>query len=292
MASAPDGRFHGERALDGGEMRRALSVLALRRGSAAVRVPAGTVSVERFHALVLRQLGLADVAARFRSEARRAGLRPPRRFGYEVVARLVSLRFNHPARDDPLELFPWDPITRAEAAYSLARVDGFDDGDAAHLRSVAQAFVLPRYSPSQRRSLRLAASKIGMPYVWGGETDDRSAVYGPQAHGGYDCSGFVWRVFKLSGDPAGPRIGGRTAAQMAGEIPRAARVAVEDVRPADLLFFGPARFGSRATERSVTHVGIALSRDFMIHSSSQGVYISQVSESGRLRAFSWARRLL
>ena len=188
--------------------------------------------------------------------------------------------------------FPWAPITRAEAAYSLARGDRLRDGDATYVRSVAQRFALPRYSARQRRALRVALSKIGMPYVWGGETDGRSALYGSQTHGGYDCSGFVWRVFKLSGDPAGRLIGGRTAAQMAGEIARPERVALENVRPAELLFFGRAGFGSRATERSVTHVGIALSRDFMIHSSAQGVHVSPLRDGGRLGTFSWARRLL
>lgn len=290
MAKAADGRFHGERPLTAGAMQRALATIAMRRGLAAVAVPASRMTIERFHSLVVRQLGLSDVAAHFRSAARRAGLRPPGRFGTEVVVRLLSLRYNHPARDDRLELFPWDAISRAEAAYTLARVDRLHGGDEAHLRETAASFRLPRYSSRQRAGLRVAVAKIGMPYVWGGETDGRSARYGSQAHGGYDCSGFVWRVFKLSGDPAGRRIGGRTAAQMSGEIPRASRVAAEALRPADLVFFGPAGFGSRATERSITHVGIALSADFMIHSSSQGVYVSPLAE--RMRSFSWGRRVL
>lgn len=290
MAPAADGRFHGDRPLTAAGMQRALTGIALRRGVAAVVVPPGTLTVERFHALLVRQLGLADVAARFRSEAARAGVRPPRRFGNEVVARLLSLRYNHPARGDRRELYPWDQITRAEAAYTLARADRLDGGEEGNARGLAETFRLPRYSPRQRAALRVAVARIGMPYVWGGETDGRSTRYGPQAHGGYDCSGFVWRVFKLSGHPAGRRIGGRTAAQMAGEIPRAARVAGDAVRPADLVFFGRAGFRSRATEHSITHVGIALSPEFMIHSSSQGVYVSPLGE--RMRSLSWARRLL
>jgi cell wall-associated NlpC family hydrolase len=126
-------------------------------------------------------------------------------------------------------------------------------------------------------------SKIGMPYVWGGESDTTSSRFGPQAHGGYDCSGFVWRVFKLSGDPAGARIGGRTAAAMAREIPRKKRVSFKSIEPADLLFFYPPGIG---------HVGIAMSRDFMIHSSSQGVYVAPLFESWRRGDFAWARRVL
>ncbi len=90
-------------------------------------------------------------------------------------------------------------------------------------------------------------------------------------------------MFKLSGDPAGDRIGGRTAAAMAREIPRRSRVRFGAVEPAGLLFFGPP---------SISHVGIALSRDFMIHSSSQGVYVAPLFESWRRAEFAWARRVV
>ena len=121
-----------------------------------------------------------------------------------------------------------------------------------------------------------------MPYVWGGESDATSSQYGPQAHGGYDCSGFVWRVFKLSGDPAGASIGGRTAAQMALEIKKSDRLKFAAVQPADLLFFG----------KGITHVGIAMSQDFMIHSSGQGVAITPLFDDYRQSGFDWARRVL
>ena len=42
-----------------------------------------------------------------------------RRFGAEVVARLLGLRYNHPAANDGRELRPQDAATRAEAAYSV-----------------------------------------------------------------------------------------------------------------------------------------------------------------------------
>jgi cell wall-associated NlpC family hydrolase len=157
-------------------------------------------------------------------------------------------------------------------------------------RGQLTAFELPQYDAGTRAKLALAVSKIGMPYVWGGETDGVSTVFGYQAHGGYDCSGFVWRVFKLSGHPAGARIGGRTAAQMAGEIRKPQRLRLDEVRPGDLIFFGSASFRGRATERSVDHVGIALSPDWMIHSSSQGVYVSALAD--RSDRFTWARRVL
>ena len=48
---------------------------------------------------------------------------------------------------------------------------------------------------------------------------------------------------------------------MAGEIPRRARLHLDEIHPADLLFFGPGRFWQRASEARIVHVGIALGPD-------------------------------
>ena len=128
-----------------------------------------------------------------------------------------------------------------------------------------------------------------MPYIWGGETDGPSSG---QVHGGYDCSGFAWRVYKVSGLPAGHKILGRTAAQQAGEFPRSQRIHLADVRPGDLLFFGSAKFRAKATEANVIHEGIALSSDWAIHSSDQGVYVLPLTSGWLHDSFTWARRVL
>jgi cell wall-associated NlpC family hydrolase len=287
-----DGAFHGERPLAGGQLRQGMQELAGDLAVPPVPAPTGPVSVAGFDRLLVQQLGLGDVAAAVLAEARRAGLAPPARFGTEVVARQLGLRFNHPAPDDAAELYPWQPITRAEAAYSLARVLGFSGWEVEQARAVLARFRLPAYTATQRAALRVAVARIGMPYVWGGETDRPSSRLGRQARGGYDCSGLAWRVFKLSGLPAGRRIGGRTAAQQAGEIRRSQRVRLSAIQPGDLLFFGPGRFWQKATERRIVHEGIALSGDFMIHSSSQGVYVSPLFDDWRRAEFSWARRVL
>jgi cell wall-associated NlpC family hydrolase len=286
MAPLDDGRFHGERAVAGAQLPGALHALADRLAVARLPAPTGAVSVAGFDRLLVAQLGLADVAAAVQAQARRAGLSPPPRFGTEVVARLLGLRFNHPASDDRDELYPWDAITRAEAAYSLARVLDFDGWETQSVRDELARFVLPRYGPRTRRALRIAVQRIGMPYIWGGVLDRAG---GWQAHGGYDCSGFAWRVFKLSGLA---RIGGRTAAQQSAEIPRARRLTLAEVRPGDLLFFGPGRIWQKVTEKRIVHEGIALSGEWMIHSSGQGVFVSPLFDSWRAREFSWARRVL
>jgi cell wall-associated NlpC family hydrolase len=286
-----DDRFHGERPLTGAQLRQSRDALAARLNVAPVNLGSAgsTVSVAAFDRALVRQLGLADVAADVQAQARHRGLHPPARFGTEVVARQLGLRFNHPAGTDRLELYPWNAITRAEAAYSFARIAQFSGWEVSNARATLAQFVLPRYTAGQRRALRVAVSKIGMPYIWGGESDTAA---GGQVHGGYDCSGFAWRVYKLSGNPAGRKIGGRTAAQQAGEIRRSQRIRLSHVHPADLLFFGSARFWQKATEGNVIHEGIALSKDWAIHSSGEGVYVAPLTQGWLHDSFTWARRVI
>jgi cell wall-associated NlpC family hydrolase len=292
MPALQTGGFGGAQRLDGRELGDAFAALSLRLGALPVTVAAGHVSITRFDALLVEQLGMSDVAQSVQAEAARAGLRPGPRFGTEVVARQLGLRFNHDSAHDARELYPWEAITRAEAAWSLATTLQFDGSEQAYARDVLSHFVLPQYTGAQRTALRIAVSKVGMPYIWGGETDWAGSWFGWQAHGGYDCSGLVWRVFKLGRQPAGARIHGRTAAAMAAEIPRARRLRMDKTEPGDLLFFGRGRIWQRVTWSNITHVGIALGNGFMINSSSQGVTVAPLWEEWRVKGFSFARRVL
>ena len=280
--------FRGASRLTSAQFQASLAAVAARLGLQPVHTGGSTVTVVGFDRQLVLQLGLGDLASSVQAEARRAGLRPPSYFGTESVARELGLRYDHPARDDQLELYPTDAITRAEAAYSFARVLRFSSWTLDDARSVFATFKLPAYTTALRTALSLAVSKIGMPYVWGGTTDNRADGL---AHGGYDCSGFVWRVFKLSGNPAGRQIGGRTAAQMAGEIPKSKRIPFASIQAGDILFFGSAGFRGRATEASIVHAGIALSPTWLINSSDQGVYIEPLTDWHE-RWFAWARRVL
>jgi cell wall-associated NlpC family hydrolase len=292
LPSLPSGGFGGAQRLSGDELNAAFASLSVRLGTPAAHVWGDHVSVTRFDALLVEQLGMTDVAQAVQAEAQRAGLRPGARFGSEVVARELGLRFNHDSAHDAQELYPWEAITRAEAAWSLATVLHFDGSQQAYAREVLSRFQLPDYTPAQRAALRIAISKVGMPYIWGGETDWAGSWFGWQAHGGYDCSGLVWRVFKLGRLPAGARIHGRTAAAMAAEIPRSQRLHMDETRPGDLLFFGRARIWSRVTWSNVSHVGIAMGNGWMINSSSQGVTVAPLWEDWRVQGFSFARRVL
>src|SRR5690242_17061697 len=134
MGEAPAGGFAGDKRISGTDTASALAAVAAKLGVAPVNAPSSTPSVATFDRLLVDQLGLADLAAAVQDEASRAGLAPPSRFGTEVVARQLGLRFNHPAADDRLELYPGDPITRAEAAYSFARVISFSDWEVSYAR--------------------------------------------------------------------------------------------------------------------------------------------------------------
>lgn len=248
-----------------------------------------TISLVGFDALLVDQLGLGDIAEHVQQVEAAAGLAPPSYFGTEVVARYLGFRYNHPTHEDSLELYPRDPITRAEAAHSFAVALGLDEWALTGAREVLSTFSLPQYSTAQRAILRIAVSKIGMPYIWGGTTDNTADGL---EHGGYDCSGFAWRVYKLSGSSWGKQIHGRTAAEQAGEMPKSKRIHLEGVEGADLLFFGSAHFNSTATETNVIHEGIALSPQWAIHSSEQGVYVLPLSSGWLAESFTWARRVL
>jgi cell wall-associated NlpC family hydrolase len=302
MSEASPGNFAGAANLSGAAAAQALTAVAARQQDEAAQgeapsapalpatvASAATIGLTRFDALLVGELGLAATAAHVEHVAAAAGLRPPSYFGTEVVARYLGLRYNHPAGEDALELYPSDAITRAEAAHSLAVVLEQGSWAIEGARQALEAFALPSYSSAQLSVLRIAVSKIGMPYVWGGTTDGTEDGL---EHGGYDCSGFAWRVYKVSGLSWGTKILGRTAAEQAGEISRGARIPLHAVQPADLLFFGSAHFNSKATEANVIHEGIALSSEWAIHSSAQGVYVLPLTSGWLAQQFAWARRVL
>jgi peptidoglycan DL-endopeptidase CwlO len=97
-------------------------------------------------------------------------------------------------------------------------------------------------APEVNAAIRAAESKIGMPYVWGGESD---------AEGGYDCSGLVQYAF------------GRAGIRM----PRTAdiqaftgwRLPFKDAQPGDLL-----TWKNDPTFNGVSHIAIYLGGNKMV----------------------------
>ena len=256
--------------------------------------PGTTVTMSALDAKLVATLGLSDTAKLFAQDAKMAGLTPPSRFGNEVVARLLGLRTNHPASLDKLELSPNEPASHAEAAYSAARILKLGpEWDPAASEALAQTFVLPAYTTWQKQILNTAVRFIGYPYVWGGESETTTSPYGPQAHGGFDCSGFVWRVYKLQTYAQAGKLAdvlkGRTTYAMSGEVPKAKRIALAKLQPADVIFFGAA--GPKSKPAQVNHMGIYLGNGWFIHSSDYGVAVAQLS-GWYAQRFAWGRRPL
>lgn len=297
MGNLGDGQFHGGSALTRPQLSAVRDALAKRMGLPHVSLGRtnSRVTVAQFHSVLARQLGFTSDAARVQHETERAGLNPPGRFGTEVVVRLIELTHaQHMPWNEKLSLYPWSPVTRAEVAWSVYQVAILPPKELAFTHDVLDQYALPRYTRAQKHVLRRAVARIGMPFIWGG-TSDRAD--GSQAKGGYDCSGFIWRVWKDSGLPQAKKIHSRTANGMAGEIPMSARIHREDIQPGDLLFFGErgtadAQFTMKATPGNIHHSGIAMSRDFGISATYQGVDVEPIFDEWFYDDFAWARRLL
>ena len=284
--------FRADAALTQGEL--ATLVAGLTKQPASVPAdPTAPVTVTQLDARLVRALDLSVAAKEFYDGAHAAGLAVPSRFGTETVARLLGLRVNHPAARDDLELLPSDPVTRAETAYSVAQILRFQGWETQSVEDAAATFELPTMTAWQTRILNTAVKLVGFPYVWGGTSEKPEAPFGIEAHGGFDCSGFVWRVYKLQAYPGGSTlpttIKGRTTYQMSGEVPKAKRIAFAKLQPADVVFFGPN--GTSSTPASVGHTGIYLGNGWMIHSSGQGVAVTPLTGWYRTQ-FAWARRPL
>ncbi len=253
--------------------------------------PDAPATIAQLDAALVRGLVLAKASQEFTAGARTAGLAPPSRFGTEVVARLLGFRTDH--RTDSLEPAPNDPATRAEAAFSAAKILRWKGWEAQYAADLAGTFAPPPVSGWQQKILHQAVSLIGYPYVWGGTSEHEQDPLGTPVPGGFDCSGLVWRVYKLAGYAVGTSLGatlrGRTTYAMSREVPRARRIAFADLQPADVLFFG-AR-GPRSKAAQVDHAGIYLGGGWMIHASGTGVSLAPLTGTYRTR-FAWGRRPL
>jgi cell wall-associated NlpC family hydrolase len=270
-----------------------LSAGLLHIAPVAPATPTAPVTITALDAKLVSTLGLGETAKLFTQGARNAGLATPSRFGTEAVARLVGLRTNHPAGQDDLELSPGEPATRAEAAFSAAHILRFGEWDVSGVQELGNTFVLPALTPWQKQILNTAVRFIGYPYVWGGESEFRVGRYGPQVHGGFDCSGFVWRVYKVQTYPNAGRLAdtlqGRTTYAMSGEVPRAKRIPFAKLQPADVIFFGAK--GPASKPAQINHMGIYLGNGWFIQSSGYGVAVTTLSGWYEKR-FAWGRRPL
>jgi cell wall-associated NlpC family hydrolase len=258
--------------------------------------PGTTATIAQLDAQLVRALGLLPAARQFSAGLRAAGLTPTRYFGTETVARLIGLRVNHPAAEDGLELAPNDPATRAEAAYSAARILGFTGGEVDLIAGLASTFQLPALTGLQHDVLQTAVSLVGDPYVWGGTSERPQDPFGTgkQVPGGFDCSGFAWRIFKLQAyagaDTLSATLKGRSSYAMSGEVARAKRIPLQRLLPGDLLFFGAD--GPKSKPNQIDHMGVYMGDGWFVQSSEQGVALAPLTAEWYAKRFAWARRPL
>jgi len=245
--------------------------------------PAQAVSIKQLDSALVGYLGLGDAARAIQATLKQAGLDPPANTGSEAVARMLELRLNHPAGQDDLELRPYQAATRAEAAWSFAQVLRLDSWATDSVRTAAEAFTLPTLTTWQRTLLTTAIHYVGYPYVWGGTSPSS----------GFDCSGFVWRVVKLTpyageGNLANV-LRGRTTYQMSGEVSHAKLLPATALQPADVMFFGSHGRSSKPSE--VNHTALYLGNGWFVQSSGEGVTLLPF-DGWYTRSFAWARRPL
>jgi cell wall-associated NlpC family hydrolase len=255
--------------------------------------PAQPVSIKQLDAALVAYLGLGPAAHEIQLALQRAGLKPPAGTGSEAVARMLGLRLNHPSGQDDLELLPYQAATRAEAAFSFARVLHLDEWATSSVQRAADTFTLPELTPWQRTLLTTAVHYVGYPYVWGGTSPTASTLFGVHSAGGFDCSGFVWRVVKLTPYAGEGRLvavlRGRTTYQMSGEVPRRMLVPAAKLQPADVMFFGA--HGRLSKPSEVDHAALYLGNGWFIQSSGEGVTLLPF-DGWYAHSFAWGRRPL
>ena len=252
--------------------------------------PDRPVTIRELDSALVTAAGLRVAARQIRYAATSAGLAPKASLGTETVARMLGLRVNHPHGQDRRELQLSQSATRAEAAYSLARVLTLEPAEVAAVRRSAAAFAFPVLDPWQQAVLRRALRFVGSPYVWAGTSERPQQLGAGLLPGGFDCSGYVWRVYKLEPFASAPELAtvlrGRTTYAMSGEVPRYARVARAGLQPADVVFFGSR--GTLSKPAEVGHMGIYLGNGWMAHSSDRGTTLVPMSGWYETR-FAWGR---
>ena len=120
-------------------------------------------------------------------------------------------------------------------------------------------------------ALMVEAEKyIGYPYVYGASNPDT----------GFDCSGFVCWVFCKSGVCDVGRMGANGLYSLCSDVSK------EDARPGDLVFFEKTM---GADVKGITHVGIYVGNDMMIHAGDPVGFADLKSEKWSKRLYGFGR---
>ncbi|MGD9694301.1 MAG: C40 family peptidase [Thermoleophilia bacterium] len=262
-----------------GDLDRALTILT--RTTVQSGNPSARVSVWVANLQFVRALGLEPErqALNRLSTADGVRLKLPKNFGSEVLARELGLVHNHLVQFERYERSRKETVRLGDLVGMLARARSLSSWQIGQMQAFA-TIQLPVMSPARRALVQSALAQVGQPYIWGGDWPGPRSPWGPQVHGGFDCSGLVWWVFKGSPGPRQMALGrdllGRTADDMAFEKP-SERIDVASLIPGDLVFFGPG--GPKAAKGTIEHEAIALGNGWIVQSSGSrgGVSVSNLA---------------
>lgn len=144
----------------------------------------------------------------------------------------------------------------------------FKNGKSTGIVPSADALEGSSHNSTRTKIVEEAKKYLGVPYSWGGSTP-----------AGFDCSGYVQYVFKQHGITV-PRTT-ELQVQVGSYIQKS------NLSPGDLVFL------QNTYRAGISHVGIYIGNDQMIHaSSSKGVTISNLSNSYYLEHYHSARQLI
>jgi len=219
---------------------------------------------------IVKGMGLSSLAANIRAQ----DTATPSRNGYMVVAGNLGLRYSY------TRIFPSRAYNRREMSLSLDKMLHLPAWKIDRMKALfGPAAAQPIVQTAKQKAVTNASRQlIGYPYVWGGESF---------SEGGFDCSGFVYYVFRT-------RLGysiQRTSAAAGADnrYPRITRVSA--LRPADTVYF------RAAGGNYINHTGIYLGNGYFIHStrSRGGVSIDRfdpVNDSYWVEQFAGGRRIV
>lgn len=220
------------------------------RASAAARAATGTA--ER----AATEVGAAKARAEQRLAAQQTEVAAADRRREQLLAELAA------ARDTTVELERRRREALEEIAAREAAAAARAAAEQAAREAEAAAAARPAAQPPPARpwsaegaaaAVAFAKSKIGLPYVWGGE--------GPA---GYDCSGLTMMAWRTGGK----QLNHFAADQYAQSTP----VTYRQLRPGDLVFWTET---GRAAD--IHHVGLYIGDDQMVEAPRAGMPIKQAS---------------
>ncbi len=231
-------------------------------------IPAGQpVTVGAVDAAFVAAAGMDATATRAEQLITAAGYLVRPGLGSSIVARLLRLRTNLEQADDAKENAWYEQASRGDAIWSTAQVLKWGGWEKqAAIDTVELLAQLPVTTGPQHEAVQRAFDFIGMPYVWGGTSEKPQVLFGANTAGGFDCSGFMWRVLAL--DPTSPpsalaAFGGRTTFEMAANTKLEQRLPAAAILPADMVMFGPG--GLNAASKSGVSVTVVSRCGFTIN---------------------------